>query len=187
MKKGKNIIKFLLTIKILFCFSFNCFAGGPVTPFVHTVNGVKVLNFSAVNSCQLAYKETQISYFPKQMKKVDSSSQVFQEVVNFNFKALLNQSHMKGFKKQAQQLSEGVSSTYKTESGHKLAFKIDAIRTQSVVTYKGIVNAQLNYKLTDRALNIELSKKVANETQLVFTHADHTDERKDLLALRFNF
>jgi len=178
----------LITLTGLFlCTSSVSLAAGPISPFVRSINGVVVINFSAVKSCQKIYKESQASYFPTKMNNVDSSDKVFQELLNYNLNSFFKQDHMKSFKKQTDNLSEGFASDYESEEGHKLSFKVDAIRTDTVLAYKGLVDAKLSYKLSKKLVNLEVSKNLDEKMQLVFTHSDQSQERSDVLALRFNF
>ncbi|MCB9025893.1 MAG: hypothetical protein H6625_06220 [Bdellovibrionaceae bacterium] len=188
MKQGlSRKIKNTILASIILLVSSVSFAAGPVSPFVRSINGVAVINFAAVNTCQKVYQESQNSYFPTQMRVVDSSDKVFQELLNYNLNSFFNQDHLKTFKKQTENLSEGFSSNYKSEDGHSMSFKVDAIRSDTVLSYTGLVEAKLSYKMSNKLVNFELSKSLDKKMQLVFTHTDHAEERSDLLALRVHF
>lgn len=188
MKKGlRNKTKNIYLASLMYLVSSMSFAAGPVSPFVRSIDGVAVINFAAVNSCQKIYSESQRSFFPTQMRKVDSSDKVFQELLNYNLNSLFKQDHMKTFKKQTKNISEGFNSNYKSEDGQSMSFKVDAIRSDTVLSYTGLVEAKLIYKMSNRLVNLEVSKNLDEKMQLVFTHSDQAEERSDLLALRVHF
>ncbi|MCB0355354.1 MAG: hypothetical protein KDD40_00010 [Bdellovibrionales bacterium] len=188
MNKGfKQTIQWGLIMLQVLTFSIVCEAGGPISPFVRSIDGVKIINFHEVSSCRQVYYESRFSFFPKKMNQVDSSERVFQEIINFNIKNLFTRDHMKGLKKHADTISEGLASNYTSENGHKLAFKVDAIRDKTELSYDGQIAAKLVFKMSNKELNIEISKQLARRTQIVYTHKDHTTERSDLLAMRFTF
>ncbi len=160
---------------------------GAVTPFVRSTNGVQVLDFTAIQTCQQAYDSTNVSYLPNKMSSVKSSDSVARDIINYNVKKLFNKPQFKGLNKQAKNLAEGFSSDYKSTSGYKLSFKFKAIHAKAEVVYKGSVNAKLSFKLDSKSLNLEVSKNLTGRTQLVYTHNDKTKSRSDLLALRYSF
>ena len=184
--KGLNILSKILIFvtTVCFCTSVNA---AIKSPFVKSMNGVKSLDFTAIKHCQDLYNSTAYNYLPTKMSKITSSERVAQDIINHNIKALFNKPHLKSVSKTAQNVAEGMATDYKSENGHEFSMKFKAIDAKTEFSYKGTIAAKLTYKIDNRALNLEFSKDLAKRTQLVFTHKDNSDERSDLLALRYSF
>lgn len=164
-----------------------CFAAGPVSPFVHSIDGVVMINISAVRACYQTFEGTKYSYFPSEMRPVESSDLVFQELINYNLKNFLNQKHMKGLKQQSENLSEAVAINHSQDEGHNFSFKVDVLRNDTVLAYSGIVEARLSYQFVRKSINLEVLKSLDEKLDVVFTHLNDEVIRSDLLALRYSF
>ncbi len=181
---SKKIITFVILKTLLFTLASKAES---FSIFTKEVEGSVELNFDAIRSCQKIYKHAEWTYIPTKMKTAESSDDVAKAIMNHNLKSLLNKSFDDGLKKQVTAVSEGVRSDYSPLEGHKVSFRLEAILARTEMSYKGVVDAKVSLRLDSGTLNLEVSKQIYHQAQLVFTHTDQSSLQTDLVAFRYSF
>lgn len=70
---------------------------------------------------------------------------------------------------------------------HNIKFQVKASETKASMEYRGLTNADLSYSIAGRKTNLEVYEAIANGTNLVFTHSDEPNDRRDILSLRLHW
>ena len=150
-------------------------------------NGDLVIDLEYLENCQKTYNGAQYNYIPNQIRSADTSDLVLREVLNHNVKNLLSGALSEGAKKQVAAVSEGVKSDYSPIEGHKVSFKFEAIQARTQLVYRGAVDARVSMRVDNGELNMELTKSIYRQAQIVFTHNGTQNLQTDLLAIRYSF
>lgn len=70
---------------------------------------------------------------------------------------------------------------------HNIKFQMKASETKASMEYRGLTNADLSYSIAARKTNLEVYEAIAHDTNLVYTHSDEPQDRRDVLSLRLHW
>lgn len=70
---------------------------------------------------------------------------------------------------------------------HNIKFQVKASETKASMEYRGLMNADLSYSVGGRRTNLEIHEEISEWTNLVYSHIDEPNDRRDILSLRMNW
>lgn len=71
---------------------------------------------------------------------------------------------------------------------HNIKFQVKASETKASMEYRGITNAALSYVIASRKTNLEISESLGGgRSNIVYTHSDEPNDRRDVLSLRLHW
>ncbi|MCE3009899.1 MAG: hypothetical protein LW875_04730 [Proteobacteria bacterium] len=70
---------------------------------------------------------------------------------------------------------------------HKLNFELKAFQSQAMVKYTGFANASLTYQLINSSVGLEVSEKVSQEVQMIFSHVAKSGSKISAVSWRWEF
>ena len=70
---------------------------------------------------------------------------------------------------------------------HKFDFKVEALKKEAKIIYKGYVDSKVQYNHTDESLNISVQESLSKNATLALSHqSDRTDTRQ-MLNFKMNW
>lgn len=148
-----------------------------------------------IESTHVIKSEDVARWIPTNMQPTDSDGQVASQIFDFGLQNLLKSPQFKNnaLVRSAQKMDSLVESDMSfggdEEGATKHVFKLRMKPTQTLaqLNYEGYISARVNYQIAHEALNVEISEKIGGNTDLVLSHADTRDDRREMLSMRWNF
>lgn len=139
--------------------------------------------------------ETSKKLQPKTVGVGESGSSVFSKIADNSLALIWESSNLK--RTAIGQAAEKVEKNLKTEMSftdnspnktqHKFSFKVLALQALAKMEYKGWLNAAINYDAKASKTEAEISEKIFDRQDIVFSHAMTPDEVKSQVALRWSW
>lgn len=133
-------------------------------------------------------------WIPTNMQPTGSGSQVASQIFDFGMSNLMKSPEFKNNSvvRSAQSLESVMASDLSLggedgDTKHVFKFRMKPAQTSAQLGYQGFITARLNYHIGQESLNVEISEKVVGDTDLVLSHADTRDDRREMLSMRWNF
>ncbi|MCM2280363.1 MAG: hypothetical protein NDI61_00795 [Bdellovibrionaceae bacterium] len=134
-------------------------------------------------------------WIPVNMAPSDDGSAVASQIFDFGVQNLLKSPDFKNnsLVRSAQKMESVMGSdmsfggTQAGDTKHVFKFRMKPTQSAAQLNYEGLVNARVDYQIARSALNVEISEKVATHTDLVITHADTRNDRREMLSMRWSF
>lgn len=70
---------------------------------------------------------------------------------------------------------------------HNIKFQVKASETKASMEYRGVTNADVSYSIAARKTNVEIFESLGGRSNLVYTHSDEPNDRRDVLSLRLHW
>lgn len=70
---------------------------------------------------------------------------------------------------------------------HNIKFQVKASETKASMEYRGLTNADVSYSIASRKTNVEIFESLGDRSNLVYTHSDEPNDRRDVLSLRLHW
>ncbi len=70
---------------------------------------------------------------------------------------------------------------------HNIKFQVKASETKASMEYRGVTNADVSYSIAARKTNVEIFESLGERSNLVYTHSDEPNDRRDVLSLRLHW
>jgi len=70
---------------------------------------------------------------------------------------------------------------------NNLKFQMKASETKATMEYRGLMNADFSYFIAKRRSNFEIHETIGERSNLVYSHTDEPNDRRDMLSLRMNW
>lgn len=151
----------------------------------------KELNLSFLARIQIIIDQNQFNMshyipyasLPDHSQGSEVAKKVFQQTLKtlMNSEAAQNSTFVKGANDVQSAMSAEVGSVQ-----HKVSIGLDAIETTAQIKYKGVVNAEISYDISNQDAAIELTKQVGNQVY-AYTHVETSTDRSDKLGVRWSF
>lgn len=70
---------------------------------------------------------------------------------------------------------------------HNIKFQVKASETKASMEYRGLMSADLSYSIGSQRTNFEIHEELSELTNLVYSHVNEPNDRRDILSLRMNW
>lgn len=148
-----------------------------------------------IESTQTIKSEDVAKWIPTNMQASDDGGAVAAKIVDFSIQNMMKSPEFKNnaFVRSAQKMESAMASdvsfggSAEGETKHVIKFQMKPTQTLAQLNYQGFVTARVNYQISHETLNVEISEKIIGDTDLVLSHADTRDDRREMLSMRWNF
>ncbi len=147
-----------------------------------------------IESVHAIKSEDVAMWIPTNMQPTDDGGAIASQIFDFGMQNLMRSPEFKNnsIVRSAQKMESVMSSdmSFGGEDGetkHVIKFRMKPAQTLAQLNYEGFVKARVDYRIAHESLNVEISEKIIGDTDLVLSHADSRDDRREMLSMRWNF
>ena len=133
-------------------------------------------------------------WIPMDMQASDDGGRVFGKILSRGIQNYFNSPEMKNssIMRTAQSVQDAVAQDISIggEDGgikHSFKFQLQAEKSQALLAYSGLANAQLSYNVSASELKFEVRESLAANTDLVLSHIDGIQDRRETVSVSFQF
>lgn len=199
MKQEQAMKHKIITLKIMtlvVSMGLDCFAAIPHLSQCYDPDS-KELNLQEIARLdQMAKSTTQASateYLPMTLKASKDESGVAAQILEYNLDRLAQRG---GWASTAlapittinRTLSGGIAISEDNNRSRQLVnFNVNAAQAMAALEYQGYVNARLAYQAQDSSMDLTISRKIYDNTQVAFHHVENNQETADRVSLRWTW
>ena len=133
-------------------------------------------------------------WIPTDMQNSDDGGRVFGKILSRGLQNYFNSPEMKnsGIMRTAQSVQDAVAQDISiggADGGikHSFKFKLQAEKSQALLAYSGLANAQLSYNVSASELKFEVRESLAANTDLVLSHINGLKDRRETVSVSIQF